>query len=318
MDKKKPTLLKKIGKVLIKSILGIIITIAILLTITFITHRILLRSEADKIEDYGQKLPVFDGTMNVTIDGEGPQTIVLLTGFGTASPRLDFTPIIDELKNKYKIVTIEPFGYGLSSQTTRERNLENIAAEIHEVVRQLKLEHFILMGHSISGLYSLEYITQYPGEVTAFIGIDTSAPKQPWPGYNSAPMDFLARSGVVRLFLSIFDNKKANDPTEAHRNDQMHMITMKVTGNETIAKEATSLSESFIKAQQLAFPKDLPVLLFADENSPVKGWTALHQEQANSVEHGRLILLKGSHYLHHTQSKRIAEEIEHFLVNPKK
>jgi len=91
------------------------------------------------------------------------------------------------------------------------------------------------------------------------------------------------------------------------------MITMKVTGNKTLNREATSLSNSFKDAQKLAFPKDLPVLLFADENSAVKGWTELHQEQANSVDKGKLILLPGSHYLHHTQSKRIAAELESFL-----
>jgi len=98
----------------------------------------------------------------------------------------------------------------------------------------------------------------------------------------------------------------------------MHMISMKITGNETIAREASSLSSSFKKSQELSFPKDLPVLLFIDNNSPVKGWAALHQEQANSVHNGKLIPLPGTHYLHHTQSKRIAEEIEQFLTDEKR
>jgi len=179
------------------------------------------------------------------------------------------------------------------------------------------LKHFVLMGHSISGLYSLEYVNKYPGEATAFIGIDTSVPKQPWPGYNSAPIDFLAKVGVMRAFLFLFGNEKPKDKIEAHRSEQIHLITMKITGNKTLAREATSLSSSFVESQKLAFPKNLPVLLFADENSPVKGWTELHQEQANSVANGKLILLPGSHYLHHTQSKQIAEEIERFLATPK-
>lgn len=315
MGRNKTLILKKISKIFLKTILGLFALVAILLIITFLIHRVNLYTEAKQIEDYGHKIKVFDGTMNVSIDGNGSKTIVLLTGFGTASPRLDFTPLINELKDKYKIVTIEPFGYGLSSQTDRARNLENMAAEIHEVVKQLELKHFILMGHSISGLYSLEYIHQYPGEATAFIGIDTSVPKQPWPGYNSALMDFLAKSGIMRAFLKFTDHPAVIDEAEVHRQEQMHMITMKVTGNKTLAREATSLSESFQKSQQLSFPKDLPVLLFADQNSAVKGWSELHQEQANSVNHGKLILLEGSHYLHHNQSKRIAQEIENFLSN---
>jgi len=314
MDKVQASKFQKIGKTIFKIIIGTVLFLIILLAITFTIHRICLHNEAGKIEDYGQKMKVFDGTMNVSIDGIGTDTIVLLTGFGTASPRLDFTPIIDELKDKYTIVTIEPFGYGLSSQTNRARNLENMAEEIHEVVKQLHLKQFILMGHSISGLYSLAYVDKYPQGVKAFIGIDSSVPKQPWPGYNSAPLDFLAKAGVIRAIVKFSDTEQAANDAEAHRKEQMHMISMKVTGNETIAREATSLSDSFREAQKLHFPANLPVLLFIDNNSPVKGWTELHQEQAHSVNNGKLVLLIGSHYLHHTQSKHIAEEIEQFLT----
>lgn len=313
MEKKQSTKLKKIGKLLLKVVIGSVVVIAVLLTGIFAAHRLSLRSEAKKIEDYGQKLKVFDSTMNVVVDGKGPETIVLLTGFGTASPRLDFTPMIDELTDKYRVVTIEPFGYGLSGETERPRNLETMAEEIHEVVTQLDLDHFILMGHSISGLYSLEYVNQYPGEVTAFVGIDSSVPKQPWPGYNSAPMDVLAKAGIMRAFLKVAGSETPKNEAEAHRSQQMHMITMKITGNKTLAREATSLSQSFVDAQQLAFPKELPVLLFADKGSAVKDWAELHQEQADSVDKGKLVLLKGSHYLHHTQAKRIAEEMAQFL-----
>ncbi|KKX48615.1 alpha/beta fold hydrolase [Sphingobacterium sp. IITKGP-BTPF85] len=195
-----------------KSIIGIVVIIAILLFATFVIHQINLSSEADKIEDYGQKIKIFDGTINTTIDGQGADTIVLLTGFGTASPRLDFEPLIRELDKKYTVITIEPFGYGLSSETNRERNLNNMAEEIHEVVKQLNLNRFILMGHSIAGLYSLAYINKYPGKATAFVGIDTSVPTQPWPGYNSAPLDFLAKAGVMRAFFKFFgdENLKTN------------------------------------------------------------------------------------------------------------
>lgn len=313
MNTVKPNRLIKISKIIFKSILKASLVLAILILATFITHRICLKIEESKIVDYGQKIKVFDGTMNVSIDGIGKDTIVLLTGFGTSSPRLDFTPIINELSSKFTIVTIEPFGYGLSSQTERDRSVENMAEEIHEVTSQLKIKHFILMGHSISGLYSLEYVNKYPGQATAFIGIDSSVPKQPWPGYNSTVIDLLAKAGVVRAIVKVTGNKESKNESEVKLNEQMHMISMKVTGNKTIAREASSLSKTFLKSKELAFPKELPVLLFADINSPVQGWVELHQEQANSVNKGKLILLKGSHYLHHTQSERIANEIELFL-----
>jgi|GEM_PF-4889490 len=71
MDKNRPSLIKRISKILLKSIIGIVVIIAILLFATFVIHQINLSSEADKIEDYGQKIKIFDGTINTTIDGQG-------------------------------------------------------------------------------------------------------------------------------------------------------------------------------------------------------------------------------------------------------
>jgi len=36
-------------------------------------------------------------------------------------------------------------------------------------------------------------------------------PIQPWPGYNSAPMDFLAKVGVMCAFLNFFTNEKPKE-----------------------------------------------------------------------------------------------------------
>lgn len=112
--------------------------------------------------------------MNVFIQGSGEQTIVLLPGQGTPSPVLDFKLLIDELSPEYKVVAIEPFGYGLSDETEKARTTENIVSEVHEAVQQLGIDRYVLMGHSITGLYGVSYVNSYPDEVLAFVGIDSS------------------------------------------------------------------------------------------------------------------------------------------------
>ncbi|MCU6340031.1 alpha/beta hydrolase, partial [Enterobacter quasiroggenkampii] len=111
--------------------------------------------------------------MNVLIQGQGEETVVLLPGYGTAAPGLDFKLLIDELSPHYKVVAIEPFGYGLSDKTEKDRSTENMVSEIHEALRQLRIDRYTLMGHSIAGIYALDYVDKYPQEVKAFVGIDS-------------------------------------------------------------------------------------------------------------------------------------------------
>lgn len=147
---------------------GIVAALVLLIGITYVVNVISNGSDKKKIETYGQYVNVEGKKMNVSIQGSGEQTIVLLPGQGTPSPVLDFKPLIDELSPSYKVVAIEPFGYGLSDETDKERTTENIISEIHEAVQQLGLKRYILMGHSITGLYAVSYVNAYPNEVEAF------------------------------------------------------------------------------------------------------------------------------------------------------
>ncbi|MED3576139.1 alpha/beta hydrolase, partial [Cytobacillus praedii] len=170
--------MKKTLILLLKTLGVIAIVIVLFLAAVFIGNMISNKSEQGKIESYGQSVQVDGKNMNVTIQGKGEETVVLLPGFGTAAPALDFKLLVDELSPFYKVVVIEPFGYGLSDETEKERSTENIVSEIHEALLQLNIDRYTLMGHSIAGIYGLDYVNKYPNEVSAFVGIDSSVPTQ--------------------------------------------------------------------------------------------------------------------------------------------
>ena len=77
----------------------------------------------------GQMVEIESSKMHVYIKGKGKQTIVLMSGLGTAAPVLDFEPLTEELSKKYKVVIAEPFGYGWSEQTNRKRFACNMVEE---------------------------------------------------------------------------------------------------------------------------------------------------------------------------------------------
>ena len=55
--------------------------------------------------------------ISVFVKGQGSQTLVFLSGAGTASPILDFKDMYDGFSKEYKIVVVERTDYGYSVRT---------------------------------------------------------------------------------------------------------------------------------------------------------------------------------------------------------
>ncbi|RZU65589.1 pimeloyl-ACP methyl ester carboxylesterase [Microterricola gilva] len=307
--------MKKFLRITLRTLGVIVAVIALALATTAVVNVTATTAEAERIESYGQLVPVDGKNMNVVISGAGDETIVLLPGFGTAAPALDFSPLITELATDYRVVAVEPFGYGLSDGTEKARTSENIANEVHEALQALDIDRYVLMGHSIAGIYGLEYTEHFRDEVTAFVGIDSSVPDQ--PGMDKelplAAMQTAKTLGLMRVLYALSDPYAGLD-FDTETAEQMTMLSAQNSLSTTYVNELKHIAENFAAASARTFPHDLPVLLFAQaENPDFATWAELHEEQAASVEHGEVVFLDGDHYLHHTLSPEIADDTARFL-----
>ncbi|MGG2054076.1 alpha/beta hydrolase [Lysinibacillus pakistanensis] len=310
----------RMGKPLIfmlKAIGVIVIALAFFLAIVFIVNIVCNKFEQGKIGSYGQPVTVDGKDMNVFIQGEGEETIVLLPGYGTAAPALDFKPLIDELSPFYKVVVIEPFGYGLSDLTEKERSTENIVSEIHEALQQLQIERYILMGHSISGLYGLDYVNKYPDEVSAFVGLDSSVPTISEKKIDSSiirTIKLLKKSGLARLQVKLSDDPYAELPYDEKTKEQLKILKHKNMYNPSQLNEAEMMYENFKAAKNLSFPKNLPVIFFIQANHPVTDrWVPEHQKQIKDSVHGKVMTFEGDHYLYRTKAQEIVENFRAYM-----
>ncbi|MGG0822502.1 alpha/beta hydrolase [Paenibacillus turicensis] len=305
----------------LKIVIGLVGTIVLFMVTLFVVNAISTSVEKKNIEQYGQYVDVDGKKMNVSIQGKdetenGEKTIVLLPGQGTPSPVLDFKLLIDELIPEYKVVTIEPFGYGLSDKTDKERTTENIVSEIHEAVQQLGIKRYILMGHSITGLYAVPYVNNYRDEVIAFIGIDSSVPNQPGMDVKLPlkTMQFMQKSGLMRLLKKVSGDPYKSLAFDDHTKEQMNLISNQVSSNSTMMDELSHLGSNFKNGEKGVYPNDLPVLLFVQSNNEQNPkWVPLHEAQAKQSAQGKMIPMEGSHYLHHTKFKEIAQEFKAYM-----
>ncbi|MBD8521516.1 alpha/beta fold hydrolase [Lysinibacillus fusiformis] len=322
-DKKPASKMKKLLIILLRILAALVITIVVFIAIVFVIDKISSKLEAGKIKPYGQSVTVDGKNMNVLIEGQGAETVVLLPGLGTGTPALDFKPLVEELSPFYKVVVIEPFGYGLSDITEKERSTGNIVSEIHEALQILKIDRYILMGHSISGIYALDYVNKYENEVSAFVGIDSSVPRQYGDKVVESPIPplvitLLKESGLGRLMMKLSADPYAVLPVDDETKEQMRIISYKNFRNPTIVNEIENNFSNFKAAENLTFPKKLPVIFFLQPNSTaIEGWSTLHEEQVKDSVYGKVMTFEGTHYLHHTQSKEIAENFKAFIEEVK-
>ena len=76
------------------------------------------------------------------------------------------------------MITVEPFGYGLSDQVDTERSIENIIEELYTCLEEIGVH--------------LYYANTYPEKIHGFIGIDSSVPKQNEnEPFNTTKLNFL-------------------------------------------------------------------------------------------------------------------------------
>jgi pimeloyl-ACP methyl ester carboxylesterase len=292
--------------VLAVAAVGIILSLG--LATTTVVHAVATSVESDRISPYGTPVAVDGKRMNVMVAGEGPD-IVLLPGFGTASPALDFAPLVAELAADHRVTVVEPFGYGLSDGTEAERTTANIVTEIHDAVSALGLERYTLMGHSIAGIYGIDYANRYPDEVTAFVGIDSSVPGQ--PGMDAEfPTGLLAAAkdlGLMRLVAAVSGDDYGSPAYSEHDMEQLAMLSNRNSLSPTYLDEMAHIRTNFADAEGTGFPEGLPLLLFVvANNSSNPGWLQLHEEQAGAVSDGTVVPIDGEHYLHHAHAEEIA------------
>lgn len=309
--------MKKMGKILGITMLIILSVIVLFFAGVFTNNKIQLKNEAKKIMPIENSAEIDGEKLSYKVSGKGDKTIVLLPGYMTASPIIDFKPLTDELEKNYQVVTIEPLGYGLSDDTNKKRSVEKLTEEIHKVVEAEGLKNYILMGHSIFGVYSLNYIQTYPNEVEAFVGIDSSLPSQGGADDNQeGTVSLLSKSGLFRLLSSASPDMLGTPAgIDTELQTQYKYLALKNIGSKATMNEAKTMPENFEKTKNMTYPKELPVLyLLASESTDSDPkWLNIHEEMVKESKKAEIKTLEGTHYLHHTKAKEIATETKKFL-----
>jgi len=309
------------------------ITLYLILLIGILTcygHVCPEKNEYTRIK-YGEKVKVNGKKMAFSVVGNNNDIpIVLLPGLNLISPILSFKPFAEALSKQFKVITLEPFGYGISDEADTDRNIENIISEIHTAVHEIGLDKFYLMGHSLGGLYSLGYANKYPEDLLGVIGIDNTP-----SGFDEVKVNY---SYVGPFFIFCNERHKSgywkNAPEEefilnvtpldfTYNYTEEDLENFKIIFgytycNDNSLNEGLHFNSDIDELKGLHFPESIPVLQFvSSSNSYIYNyWKSAHEGLISNPNFpNEVILLRGSHYLYLDQKDAIVEKVESWINN---
>lgn len=316
-------------------LVGLLAVIVVSVAVSAAVHRWQTPRDKQAIEHLigpGHRYVEVDGhRMSVSVQGSGPRTIVLMPGLGTPEPILGFAPLAQRLAEQNTVVTVEPFGLGLSDGTDTPRTSDAIVDETRSALRELGLVGpYVLMPHSISGLYTMWWATHHPDEVAAVVGLDDerytsdSAQGSPdWPSWMSVvnavggTRDLIALDKGTDYLGLVADYRESLGDVADYTQEQQDLYLRAYSWvlNPTVLDEMARAPENVRAAEGFVFPPTLPALSFLAASSLElePEWEPSHRAAISNPAIQQVTVMDGHHYLFHAHAAEIAESTEQFL-----
>lgn len=288
---------------------------------TFVFHQFSLRNESKLLTPIGKQVTVNGHRMNVSVKGEGSETIVFLSGAGIASPILDFKNLSDSLSKKYKVVVVERAGYGFSEDSDRSRDVMEVLSETRQALAQAHVSGpYVIISHSMASLESLAWQEKYPNEVKALIGLDWALPASYEDLKDNQALLTVAywssKIGLLRYFPESFYIKNPT-LTETER-QQYKLLAYKQLMSQTMLHESRLAKENAKKVPSSINPK-IPALLLVSNGEGTtfsqSEWQRYAERFASDQSNVQVDYMDAPHDLYHYQSDAIVSRIKKFLEN---
>ncbi len=326
-------------KVILKGLLWVIGLILVFFLLMFIYHKISNKIYEDKYYKVpGDLIEVYDNEfMHAKLIGSGEYTIVMLSGMGTPSPYYDFYNLIESLSKNNKVLIIEQLGYGYSSETEKNRTLENYTNEIDKVLNHFNItDNIVMLSHSYMGPITLNYSNNHDS-VKGYVCLDCSSAYQveknvldneefpKYPKYYS----LMSPSGLTRLIGLIGGEELLNelylsDIREEHKKDYEYFIYNR-TLNKTIIKEMEDFPKIEKEMLNKKYKDNLYVITYLasdtiasmdeyyKEGDFLYSWNEMHEKLISNDEIQKIYVLNGDHYIHHGNTEVITNGINNMI-----
>ena len=219
--------------------------------------------------------------------GEGGPTVILEALAGGFSPYWAW--VQRDLAETARTVSYDRAGFGWSGPDSKPQSLQRTVENLHNLLVQASIPGpFVLVGHSIGGIYMRQFAQDYPSEVKGLVLLDASHPEQSarYPAFEKESQSYLrvapvlptlAHLGVMRAYFSAGGEIDFSS-LPALQKAQVKSFWSRPGYFESQRREALASAEIFSQAQRLGGLGDLPLMVISRGKGAPPEWAELQEE----------------------------------------
>jgi pimeloyl-ACP methyl ester carboxylesterase len=156
-----------------------------------------------------KKIPTADGNLEYAQLGNGDPAVILING--GSGPIEGWYKVIHEIAEQSTVVAYNRLGVGGSDKPSAPQHGDAIVTALRQFLQEINVSPpYILVGHSLGGLYANLYARQYPNEISGVVLLDSSHPDDLI--INKTQNTFIRGiNRVLGLLDSFFAHRKWNE-----------------------------------------------------------------------------------------------------------
>lgn len=304
----------------------IALAFAIILSIGLIVgalyQAIATRSDDGKYQPTGRIVEVDGQKFHINCKGEGSPTIILESGLGGGS--LDWGLVQPEVAKFGRVCSYDRAGIVWSSAGENPRTASKITSELHTLLKAAGIPPpYVLVGHSIGGVYVQLFAARYADEVAGVVLVDSSHHDQlervhGIPAFVPYVYKAAAPVGLARIVNQVAGTPPNLSPEANAERSGLYSHTHTVFA---IADEMAVVPESFneLRASPMQLgAKPLIVLsrgLSAGASPETEAaWRELQTELVKCSASGKLVIAERSgHYIQFAEPELVIDAIRQIV-----
>ncbi len=317
-------------KKVIGRIIGIVMVAIVIFVAIFASYQHLkMHSEAKQLksEGYGNLVSVGDYSLNVYQCGKenGDHRIVCLSGFTDGEAFLAWREMTKEVEKNNELYFVDRAGYGLSEDTKNDMTVEYVVEDYRKALKKAGVQApYVLLGHSLGGVYSTYWESTYPDEIEGVVILD-GVPAYPIEEEQYSDWDFFpgwlhaaGKLGVIRAMIKNIYNEDEDDETlalidEEHRDIAWGMLA-KTLGSKACDSEEKLFGPNIRKTWDGLKKNDIPkIYVAATTNKNKDEFPAKYEPYMEKLGNCQVIECAGWHEIYLDKPKECSDILTKFM-----